>query len=60
LFTLYVHTDKAYAIGIAGASGVGKKTWVDQRVTQLRKEGKTVGVLAVDLASPFRRGRRPW
>ncbi len=53
---LYVHTGKAYVIGITGAPGVGKSTLVDQMVNHLRKEGKTVGVLAVDPTSPFSGG----
>lgn len=53
---LYPSTGKAYIIGITGAPGVGKSTLVDQMVTHLRKEGKTVGVLAVDPTSPFSGG----
>lgn len=53
---LYPHTGKAYIIGITGAPGVGKSTLVDQMVAHLRKNGKTVGVLAVDPTSPFSGG----
>jgi LAO/AO transport system kinase len=56
LKALYTHTGKAYVIGITGAPGVGKSTLVDQMVGHLRKEGKTVGVLAVDPTSPFSGG----
>jgi len=63
LKALYAHTGKAYVIGITGAPGVGKSTLgvgkstlVDQMVAHLRKEGKTVGVLAVDPTSPFTGG----
>jgi LAO/AO transport system kinase len=56
LKALYAHTGKAYVIGITGAPGVGKSTLVDQMVAHLRKEGKTVGVLAVDPTSPFSGG----
>lgn len=56
LKTLYAHTGKAYVIGITGAPGVGKSTLVDQMVAHMRKQGKTVGVLAVDPTSPFSGG----
>jgi len=53
---LYPHTGNAYVIGITGAPGVGKSTLVDQMVAHMRKQGKTVGVLAVDPTSPFSGG----
>ena len=53
---LYPHTGKAYVIGITGAPGVGKSTLVDQIISHLRRNGKTVGVLAVDPTSPFSGG----
>ncbi len=53
---LYPHTGNAYVVGITGAPGVGKSTLVDQMVAHLRKQGKTVGVLAVDPTSPFSGG----
>lgn len=56
LKSLYVHTGKAYVIGITGAPGVGKSTLVDQMVHHYRRQSKTVGVLAVDPTSPFSGG----
>jgi LAO/AO transport system kinase len=53
---LYSHTGKAYVIGITGAPGVGKSTLVDAMIENLRKQKKTVGVLAVDPTSPFSGG----
>jgi len=53
---IYPHTGKAYIVGITGAPGVGKSTLVDQIITHLRKQDKTVGVLAVDPTSPFSGG----
>ena len=43
-------------IGITGAPGAGKSTLCDQLVSQLRAEGKTVGVIAVDPSSPVTGG----
>ncbi|MBI4776808.1 MAG: methylmalonyl Co-A mutase-associated GTPase MeaB [Deltaproteobacteria bacterium] len=56
LKALYPSTGRAYVIGVTGAPGVGKSTLVDRMVDQLRKLGKTVGVLAVDPTSPFTGG----
>ncbi len=53
---IYPHGGKAYVIGVTGAPGVGKSTLVDRMVDHLRKDGKTVGVLAVDPTSPFSGG----
>ena len=47
LKALYLHTGRAYVIGITGAPGVGKSTLVDQMIGHLRAREKTVGVLAV-------------
>ena len=52
----YPYTGKAYVVGITGAPGVGKSTLVDQMLSHLRKQNKTVGVLAVDPTSPFSGG----
>jgi LAO/AO transport system kinase len=53
---IYPHTGRAYIIGITGAPGVGKSTLVDQMLGHLRKEGKTVGIIAIDPTSPFSGG----
>lgn len=53
---LYPHTGKAYIIGFTGSPGVGKSSLVDQLALRYRKEGLTVGILAIDPTSPFSGG----
>lgn len=53
---LYPHTGKAYIIGITGPPGSGKSTIVDKMIDLFRKEGKTIGIVAVDPTSPFTGG----
>ncbi|RYI98644.1 MAG: methylmalonyl Co-A mutase-associated GTPase MeaB, partial [Actinomycetales bacterium] len=50
------HTGNAQVIGITGSPGVGKSTSTSALVTELRRAGKRVGVLAVDPSSPFSGG----
>ena len=53
---LYPRTGRAYIIGVTGAPGSGKSTIVDRMVEVFRKEGKSVGIVAVDPTSPFTGG----
>ncbi|WP_456388719.1 methylmalonyl Co-A mutase-associated GTPase MeaB [Profundibacter sp.] len=46
----------AHVIGITGAPGAGKSTLVNSYVTELRKRGHKVGVIAIDPSSPFSGG----
>ena len=50
------HTGRAQIVGITGSPGVGKSTSTSALVTELRKAGRRVGVLAVDPSSPFSGG----
>jgi LAO/AO transport system kinase len=53
---LFVHTGKAYIVGITGNPGAGKSTVVDALITHHRAEGERVGVVCVDPTSPFSGG----
>jgi LAO/AO transport system kinase len=53
---LYPYTGSAYCIGITGPPGVGKSSLVDALVQLERRQGKRVGVVAVDPSSPFSGG----
>ncbi|KYO67616.1 methylmalonyl Co-A mutase-associated GTPase MeaB [Thermovenabulum gondwanense] len=53
---IYKNTGNAKIIGITGPPGAGKSSLVNELVKTIRKEGKTVGVIAVDPTSPFSGG----
>jgi LAO/AO transport system kinase len=53
---LFPSTGRAYRVGITGAPGTGKSTLVDRLAARYRKDGKTVGIIAVDPSSPFTGG----
>ena len=53
---LYPRTGNAYIIGITGPPGAGKSTLVDQLTASFRKQGRKVGVVAIDPTSPFTGG----
>lgn len=48
--------DNALIIGVTGPGGAGKSTLTDKLIGAFRKEGKKVGVIAVDPSSPFSGG----
>ena len=53
---LYPHTGKAFILGITGPPGAGKSTLVTHIISEYRKRGLKVGVVAVDPSSPFSGG----
>ncbi len=56
LAELFAKTGHALTIGITGPPGAGKSTLTDQLARQLRAEGHTVGIIAVDPSSPYTGG----
>lgn len=50
------HPGKSLVIGLTGSPGAGKSSLTAALVGHLRREGKSVGVLATDPASPFTGG----
>lgn len=53
---IFPRTDRVPYVGVTGPPGVGKSTLVDKLIGLFRKEGKKVGVIAVDPTSPFSGG----
>lgn len=46
----------AQIVGLTGSPGAGKSSLVNRLIAQIRSEGKTVAVIAVDPTSPFSGG----
>jgi LAO/AO transport system kinase len=53
---LFPHTGRAWVLGVTGNPGAGKSTLTDRLISELRKQGKRVGVVAIDPTSPFSGG----
>ncbi|MDZ7702040.1 MAG: methylmalonyl Co-A mutase-associated GTPase MeaB [Halobacteriales archaeon] len=56
LSRLHAHRGGASVVGVTGSPGTGKSTLVDKLARTYRDQGLTVGVIAVDPASPFSGG----
>jgi LAO/AO transport system kinase len=56
LKALFAHSGKARVIGLTGSPGAGKSTLVDGLARQYRKQGRSVGIIAVDPTSPYTGG----
>src|SRR5712691_7066523 len=50
---IFARTGRALIIGITGAPGAGKSSLVDKLAAFYRRNGKRVGIIAVDPSSPF-------
>jgi LAO/AO transport system kinase len=53
---LFPYSGKAWRLGVTGAPGAGKSSLVNCLAAHLRREGKSVAILAVDPTSPFTGG----
>jgi len=56
LAEVYPHTGRAYCIGVTGPPGAGKSTIIDRLTEMMRREGLSVGIIAVDPTSPYSGG----
>ncbi len=56
LNTVFMKTGRSYRIGITGPPGAGKSTITNRLAHYYRKQGLSVGIIAVDPTSPFTGG----
>ena len=53
---VFPQTGRAYVLGVTGNPGAGKSTLTDRLIEGFRRQGVTVGVIAVDPTSPYSGG----
>jgi LAO/AO transport system kinase len=53
---LFPHAGGSLVVGVTGPPGAGKSSLVDRLTARLRRQGRTVGIVAVDPTSPFSGG----
>jgi LAO/AO transport system kinase len=56
LAALFPHGGGSLVVGVTGPPGAGKSSLVDRLTAHLRRQGRTVGIVAVDPTSPFSGG----
>jgi len=54
--SIYKHTGNAYVLGITGAPGSGKSTFISTLTKSLIEIGKKIGIICVDPTSPLTGG----
>jgi len=53
---LYPRSGRAHTIGLTGAAGSGKSTLSAAMAREVRRRGRTLGIVAIDPTSPFSQG----
>lgn len=56
LRAIYPHSGQTHILGVTGGAGSGKSTLTGALASEYRRQGKTVGIVAVDPSSPFTKG----
>ncbi|TKJ23313.1 MAG: methylmalonyl Co-A mutase-associated GTPase MeaB [Promethearchaeota archaeon Loki_b32] len=54
--SIYEHTGNAYILGITGAPGTGKSTFISTLIKIYVEQGKKIGIICVDPTSPLTGG----
>jgi LAO/AO transport system kinase len=53
---LYPKSGRAHTIGLTGSAGAGKSTLSGAIAREMRRRGRTLGIVAIDPTSPFSQG----